>query len=123
MEIYISKADDLITTHEQTRAGFIEAALVKSDKAKPYIVQASSLKAIASKINSPKKLLKEESIRPSLLTASGLSDKALKHFTDEDKTVAINKLIETFLIPAGSKFVDELVYRFLIFKGDRKSVV
>ena len=33
----IKNAEDLVTSHEQTRAGFIEAALAKNVKAQPYI--------------------------------------------------------------------------------------
>ena len=40
----IKCAEDLITTREQTRAGFIEAALEKNRKALPYIEDAKTLK-------------------------------------------------------------------------------
>ena len=38
----ISRAEDLITTREQTRSGFIEAALEKNRKALPYIEDAKT---------------------------------------------------------------------------------
>ena len=43
-ELYIKCAEELVTSHEQTRAGFIEAALAKNYKAKPYIEQANILR-------------------------------------------------------------------------------
>lgn len=63
---YITSAEDLITSHEQTRIGFIEAALSKSHKAKPYIEQAKTLKSLASRASSPIGLLdiKEIQKRP-----------------------------------------------------------
>lgn len=115
---FITKAEDLITSHEQTRAGFIDAALAKNKKAKPYIEAAITLKVMASKVSAPRELLNLLEIRQSLLTASGLSDKSLQYFTDEDKIIAIEKLIDKFLLPAGDNFVDELVYRYLLIKGD-----
>lgn len=115
---FINKAEDLITSHEQTRAGFIEAALEKNRKAKPYIEAATTLKTMASRVANARELLNFTEIRQGLLTASGLSDKSLAYFTEEDKAIAIQKLIEEFLIPAGEKFVDELVYRYLLIKGD-----
>lgn len=115
---YIQSAEDLITSREQTRAGFIEAALAKNHKAQPYIEQAKTLKTLSSQAASPLDLLNIKEIRNSLLTASGLSDKAFKYFTEEDKTEAIKKLISEFLAPAGENFVEELVYRFLLIKGD-----
>lgn len=73
---------------------------------------------MASRADNAKDLLNLTEIRQGLLTASGLSDKSLAYFTEEDKAIAIQKLIEEFLIPAGEKFVDELVYRYLLIKGD-----
>lgn len=114
----ISCAEDLITTREQTRTGFIEAALEKNRKALPYIEDAKTLKAYASRANNPMELLNMPNIRQGLLTASGLSDKSLKYFNDTDKMEAIRKMIEEFLVPAGDGFVDELVYRYLLIRGD-----
>lgn len=114
----IKCAEDLVTSHEQTRAGFIEAALAKNYKAKPYVEQAKTLKSLASRASAPVELLKIPEIQNCLLTASGLSDKSLKYFTEEDKKEAIKKLISEFLEPAGETFIDELVYRFLLIKGD-----
>ena len=118
MTTCIHSAKDLITSHEQTRAGFIEAAMAKNIKAKPYIEQAKTLKSIASTVKSPEKLIEKTEIYSALLTAAGLSDKACNYFTDEDKKMAIQELIDKFLAPAGDGFVDELVYRFLLIKGD-----
>lgn len=115
---FIRCAEDLVTSHKQTRAGFIEAALAKNRKAKPYIEQAMTLKSFAEQATIPIQLLQIPEIQNSLLTASGLSDKSLKYFTDEDKKEAIKKMITEFLEPAGNGFVDELVYRFLLIKGD-----
>lgn len=118
MNSFINKADDLVTSHEQTRAGFIEAALEKNRKAQPHIEAARTLKAMASALNAPIDLLDREDIMSSLLTASGLSDKSLQYFTEADKVLAVRQLIEQFLDPAGKYWVDELVYRYLLIKGD-----
>lgn len=63
-------------------------------------------------------LLNISGIESGLLTAAGLSDKSLVHLLDEDKVEAINGLIKNFLEPAGKKFVEELVFRFLLTRGD-----
>lgn len=121
MSVYnncISRAEDLITTRAQTRAGFVEAALEKGRKALPYIEDAKTLKMCASRAKQPMELLGMHNIRKGLLTASGLSDKALKYFEESDKEEAICKMIKEFLVPAGDDFVDELVYRYLLIKGD-----
>lgn len=114
----ITSANDLITSREKTRAGFISLALEKNYLAIPYIEEAKTLKSLASKVTSPQDLLHVRDLRVGLLTASGLSDKSLNYLTEEDQTQAIKEMIKRFLEPAGNDFVDELVYRYLLTKGD-----
>jgi hypothetical protein len=99
----IKSADDLITSREKTRAGFISLALEKNYLAVPYIEEAKTLKALASKVSKPKDLLQVQDLRVGLLTASGLSEKSLNYLTDDDKTFAIQGMIEKFLEPAGGR--------------------
>lgn len=110
--------DDLLTTREETRAGFISMALEKNLMASQYVEEAKALKALASQVDTPRELLAMKGVRQGLLAASGVSNKALKFLDDNDKTEAILGLIEGFLEPAGSSFADELVYRYLLTKGD-----
>ena len=63
-------------------------------------------------------MLKIVEIQPGLLTAAGVSDKATHHLQDSDKREAVNGLIKNFLEPAGANFVEELVFRFLLTRGD-----
>lgn len=109
---------DLITSREQTRAGFISFALEKNRRSTPFIEQAKVFHEYASRAQTPDELMNIPEIRNPLITASGLSDKALKYFTEEDKDKAVQELIDKFLKPAGDKFVDEAVYRFLLIRGD-----
>ncbi|MDR3046179.1 MAG: type II restriction endonuclease [Bacteroidales bacterium] len=114
----IKHPEDLVTSREQTRAGFIAFALEKNRRSTPIIESTKSLKVLATKAKTAKGLLKIAEIRPALLTAAGLSDKAVNYFTEDDKNIAILGLIENFLEPAGKYFVDEVVYRYLLIKGD-----
>lgn len=116
---HLKSSKDLITPYEATRAGFVYFALEKNRKATPFIAEARALKVEASKVSTPKELFKNKTIRASLLTAAGISDKALNHLQENDKIEAIEGLIENFLEPAGRNFVEELVYRFLLTRGDQ----
>ena len=116
--IPIRTADDLVTSREKTRAGFIALALEKNYLAVPYIEEARALKSLAGRVSTPKDLLEVKDLRVGLLTASGLSEKSLKYLTEEDRTIAIKGMIEEFLEPAGDDFINELVYRYLLTKGD-----
>jgi len=115
---HISNSKDLVTPYEQTRAGFISLALERNRKATPTVIEARNLNTLASKADNPMDLLEIFGIRNALLTAAGVSNKAAKHLSQSDKTTAIKGLIENFLDPAGEKFVEELVYRFLLTRGD-----
>lgn len=115
---HLKTSEDLITNYEATRASFIALALEKNRRATPFIEQARALKVVATMANNPSDLLEMKDIQPALLTASGISDKATKHLQEDDKLEAIKGLIQNFLEPAAEDFVDELVYRYLLTRGD-----
>jgi len=115
---HLKNSGDLITSPQETRAGFVSMALEKNYLAVPYVEEARSLKVMASKAKSPIDLLNLPDLRASLLAASGLSDKAQGYLTEEDNIKAIKGLIENFLVPSGDDFINELVYRYLLIKGD-----
>lgn len=115
---FITKFEDLITTHEQTRAGFLKIALEKNAISDPYVKNAVVFKAMVKDLKSPEEILDKKEIRPFVLAASGLSDKSLAYLDEDDRDLAIKNLIEKFLLPSGKNFVDEIIYRYLLTKGD-----
>jgi type II restriction enzyme len=115
---HLSCSADLITPSEEIRSGFVTLALERNRQATPFIEQARALKVIALQAKTPIDLLKIDEIRPALLTAAGFSDKAIGHTDEVNQIRAIELLIENFLEPAGTEFVEELVYRFLLTRGD-----
>ena len=115
---HLKSRKSLETTYEAVRAGFVALALEKNRRATPFVAQARALKSAASKARTPNGLLKISGIQGGLLTASGVSDKATNHLQDSDKDEAVRGLIKNFLEPAGANFVEELVYRFLLTRGD-----
>jgi type II restriction enzyme len=115
---HLRQASDLKTPPADTRAGFVEMAVERSARAVPYVSEAKALHAAASNTESPEQLLGLSAIRSGLISAAGISDKASGHMLDEDKTQAINDLIANHLETAGSSYIEELVYRFLLTKGD-----
>lgn len=115
---HLASSNDLVTPYEAVRAGFVALALEKNRRATPFIEQARALKIIAANVATPAKLVGIEEIQSALLAAAGVSDKATIHLQPQDKTEAILLLIQNFLEPAGAAFVDELVFRFLLTRGD-----
>lgn len=115
---HLNSSKDLETSYEAVRAGFVALALEKNRRATPFVAQARALKTAANEAKKPLDLLKLKDIEPALLTAAGVSDKAANHLRASDKKEAILGLIENFLEPAGPNFVEELVFRFLLTRGD-----
>ncbi|MBI5649499.1 MAG: restriction endonuclease [Chloroflexi bacterium] len=115
---HLKSSDDLVTTYEATRAGFVALALEKNRRATPYIAEARTLQEAALIAKTPVDLLQIKGIEAGLLTAAGLSDKSLNHLLPQDKQEAIQGLVRNFLEPAGAKFVEELVFRFLLTRGE-----
>ena len=115
---FITNAGDLVTPREEIRAGFLSIALEKNRVGEPYVKNALTFKAMAAKTSAPDEFLEMPSIRPFLLTASGLSDKSMQYLTENDQTAAIQELIDKFLKPAGNAYIDEVIYRYLLIKGD-----
>ena len=115
---HLRHSQDIETTYEAVRAGFVALALEKNRRATPFIAQARALKGAAAKAKTPIDLLKIEEIQAALITAAGVSDKAANHLQASDKREAVLGLIKNFLEPAGANFVEELVFRFLLTRGD-----
>jgi hypothetical protein len=115
---HIKKPEDLVTSYDETRAGFIAIALEKNRRATPYIEEARTLQHRIKNVSLPEKLLEVKDIRSGLIAASGISDKAASHLGEEGCFEAIKEFIKKFLVPAGNKFQEELVFRFLLTKGD-----
>lgn len=115
---HLNSSDQLVTSYEAVRTGFVALALERNRRATPHVEEARTLKALASQAASALELLTIDGIQPALLTAAGVSDKAASHMLPEHKLEAIQGLIQHFLEPAGATFVEELVFRFLLTRGD-----
>lgn len=115
---YILSAKSLVTTHEETRAGFLSIAIEKNKFSDPFVKNALAFKAMVAHTHCAEDLLTIPQVRPFLITAAGISDKSLKYLNENDQTLAIQDLIEKFLKPAGADYIDEATFRYLLIKGD-----
>jgi hypothetical protein len=115
---HITKYEDLITSYNETRAGFISIALEKNRRATPYIEEARVLQNRIKTLLKPEQLITLPEIKNGLIAASGISDKAAVHLGEEGCKTAIQEFVKNFLVPAGDKFKEELIFRFLLTKGD-----
>ena len=73
---FIKESKDLVTTYEQTRAGFLSIALEKNVIGDPFVKNALAFKVMVANTKGPDDFLELPSVRPFLLTAAGISEKS-----------------------------------------------
>jgi len=116
---YVRRASDLVTTHESQRNGFLEYALRKSKESIPYIDKAKALKIVLEQsTKKPKDILKLKEEKSECYHAAGVSVKATKFLSEDDLNSILLEFIKEFLEPAGSQYIEELIYRYLLTLGD-----
>jgi hypothetical protein len=118
---HLTSAADLVTTHEETRAGFVALALERNRQATPLVEEARALQDAARRAVTPLDLFDVPGIETGILIAAGISEKALPRLRHDDRAEAINNLIKNHLEPAGDKFVEELIFRFMLNRGETLS--
>jgi hypothetical protein len=116
---YITSAADLRTSPEAKGEGFLTQALAKSgEKAVPYVEKAKALMTALSSGVSIDELLADPTSRDDLVVASGLSNKARKYFTEEQLEERVREVLTTIAGSAGDRWPEEIVYRYLLTRGD-----
>jgi len=118
--VFITSPESLVTTHEAYRAGVLEVALYKSKESIPYLDKAKALYAtLKQNTTTCSDLLCMTELHETLLEAAGISQKTKKHLTPDDKSDLLKKFIDEVLASSGEKYVDEVVYRYLMALGDQ----
>ena len=82
---HLKSVQDLVTTPENTRAGFISLALERNRRATPFVAEGRDLKINAAQVTTPASLRDISRIQAALLTAAGVSDKAGVSFLKQTK--------------------------------------
>jgi len=114
---YIKNPSDLITSREATRSGFIEQASAKFSMADQTVHGAKELIASLKKIKSTKEL-GSQNLVPYLAMAAGLSEKAQRQLTLDDKMAIIENFLKKATKHGWQDFPEEIVFRYLLTKGD-----
>ena len=117
---FITGPESLITTKDARRAGFLEVALRRNEESIPYLDQAKTLYArILQETNAADDMLNMRDCREAFLEAAGYSQKTKSNLSDEDKDLLLKEFIEKIVKPCGTKYVDEVVYRYLMSLGEQ----
>lgn len=115
---FIRSPHDFVTSRYSTRAGFLEQALRRTKEANQYVTQAHQLMNTLQQSKDPRSLVDIEEIRYQLIAAAGFSDKAANYFTTSELKDKLVQVLITIQKEAGADWRAEILYRFLLTKGD-----
>ncbi len=114
---FIKKSKDLQTSHRSICDGFLAVALLKTEKAKPYIEEAKDFYKALKKVKSVDELLLMN-YRDALISACGFSDKARAKLTNEELDTSVKQVLDRIYKETKDEFREEILYRYLLTKGD-----
>jgi len=117
MNSSIKSHSDLVTTHQAICAGFLAQAKEKSSKAAPHLKEAKKISALLAKTNSIESVLQILPIED-LASAMGFSEKAQNKFSSKELKDLAEEMLKTVFKGAGKEFREEILYRFLLTRGD-----
>lgn len=115
---YIKTPDDLVTRHEDVRQGFLVQAITKGKISDNFIERAKELNAALANINKVDDVLSLSKFGKEIMAAAGFSEKAQNHLSPKEIQELIKKVLNRILEKENSSFGDEIVYRYLLTKGD-----
>jgi Restriction endonuclease BsobI len=113
----IKKPADLVTKAALVEEGFLWQARAKYEKAIPYVEGAYELKAAIESINTIDELVNLERMQSHLFTAAALSDKSSKNLKPAARAEILKEMLNV-LASKTSNWKEELLYRYLLTKGD-----
>lgn len=114
---YVKKSQDLITSHEAIRNGFLQQAITKGIHSKRHLLRAVEFQNALQKVKKIENLLGQiPDFKNELVASAGFSEKAFNHLSGPELEGIIEKALTTTLTEAD--FRQELVHRYLLTKGD-----
>lgn len=117
---FINQPDDLVTTEEARRTGFLEMALRRNIESVPFLNKAKSLyTTLKTKTKTSSDILKLKDLRIALLDAAGVYSKTRSHLSEKDMDALLKDFVKEVLEPCGPKYIDEIVYRYLMSLGEQ----
>lgn len=113
----VPSASSLVTSKEATCAGFLAQAKAKGQRTSPFIKEATQLWEMLRKSTSVDDVIKLVPLK-TLASAVGFSDKAQRYFADHELRESVRSVLNTIREQADDHFREEILYRYLLTRGD-----
>lgn len=117
---HIESAEDLRTSASDTKAGFLQQAKKKVERAEPYVDAVELLRKELSKYASPDQLFEKapDSVINEVIAASGYSDKACKYFSKQELRDAARAIVSKTHYQWPERWKERIVSKYLLTRGD-----
>lgn len=98
---YITKSEDLVTSREITKKGFLEQSIKKAEVASPYIERAKEFLKALKGVSTTKEIVDLSTFQDELLAAASFSEKASNYFSKQERKEFIRKTTKKLLEEDG----------------------
>ena len=115
---FINNPDDLKTSHEAIKEGFLQQALLKNENASPYVARAKLFYNALDKVTTIEELIHMKDFWGDVVCASGFSDKSKAKLNNSELEQSIRNVWDKVIGDPSINFREEIIYRYLLTKGD-----
>lgn len=115
---HIRSYSDLVTPEAEIKKGFLNQALKKTQAATPYVRDAKNFWKALQGIRDVEELMSLTDYKANLISASGFSEKANSHFSDEEINDSVKIAFKKLCSKSPEEFREEALFRYLLTKGD-----
>jgi len=115
---HVRVSQDLVTSLEATREGFIKQAKAKIAKARPYVDEALEFERALNDARHLTEVLAMEPHREHLSAAAGFSEKALNNVPPHIALGVLRAALDEIFNESGDQWRHAILSRYLLTKGD-----
>lgn len=115
---HIKISNDLVTKHEDIRKGFLNQAIIKGKISDEFVERAKEFRVALENVDKVEDVLSLSDFQEELMAAAGFSQKAQSHLSSKEIKSSIKKVFNKILERDNCSFQDEIVYHYLLTKGD-----
>lgn len=115
---YIKSSKDLVTARKLIGAGFLAQAIKKQEAAAPFIERAKEFWVALKPVKTVSDLLRLSDFGNEIVAAAGFSAKSQSKFSKTQLLDAEKKIFEKIFSESKNSFREEVLYRYLLIKGD-----
>jgi len=114
----IKSPKDLQTKYRAVCDGFLLQAMQKTKIASKVVKRARQFQAALNKTNNIQDILSLKDFKEEIISACGFSEKCKSILEEKELDDSVKKVLSILIKDSGKDFREEILYRYLLTKGD-----